>query len=595
MEIKNLVKEAVSIVDVASLYVDLKPSGKQFKALCPFHHEKTPSFYIMPDKGTFTCYGCHAFGDIFTMVQQQEGLSFPEALKFLIDRFHLPLSQNNHKNSSSEHFEQINALALHFFKQQLWDTGNGQQARKYLEKRGITEETLQTYNIGMAPNQWNELSTLLKKEGFSDSQGIEMGLLAVSEQGKSYDRFRNRVIIPILSMNNKVLAFGGRALDDQPAKYINSPETPIYKKGNHLFAFNLARQYVRTSQSMILVEGYFDQIALYQAGIRNVAASLGTALTDEQAYLIKRFSDLVYICYDNDSAGQKAALSAVEKLLAHQVSTRVVQLNFGKDPDEVVRKMGSKAFMDQLDQSVEGFRFILQRLGDSTDLKDPLSKSRAIQTLAPIIQKMDDRLVRLDLIKKCEDFFNIPFDEIKRNITLPPGAKPPVTQPSAVPTLAEAEFIKILLTFPDKIVQIKSLIDDDLLKSLSIGPIVLAMLQSSSDNPQITDRITYTSQLLRRLTDPDRQLVQRISEQHDASLQTAAIADEILEKCLLLFIERLNKKRIELLNRQIHMAEQNGNTTQVHELMQKKSQYIKTSRNNKHTTPRSSEGAARRP
>ncbi len=596
MEIKDQVKNAVSIVDVASLYVDLKPSGKQFKALCPFHHEKTPSFYVMPDKGTFTCYGCHAFGDIFTMVQQQEGLSFPEALKFLIERFHLPLSPKSRKSGSSEQFERINDLALQFFKQQLWDTESGRNARSYLENRGIHEETIRNFGIGLAPGQWDELRKMLEKEGIPAVQGVEMGLLVSSEQGRIYDRFRNRIIVPILSMNNKVMAFGGRALDDQPAKYINSPETPLYKKGQHLFAFNMARQHIRNSRSMILVEGYFDQIALYQHGIQNATASLGTALTDEQAYLIKRFADTVYICYDSDEAGQKATLSAVEKLLAHQVSTRVVQLNSGKDPDEAVRKAGSKAFMEQVSQSVEGFRYLLQRLGESSDLKDPLSKSRAIQSLAPIIQRVDDRLVRLDLIKKCEDFFDIPFEEIKRHISVPLGSKTLIDDTPSVPTLAEADFLKVLLAYPDRITQIQAFLDEDLLESLSIGRVLKAMRHALIDASQnIPDRITFTSQLICSLSGPDRQLVQRLAEQISEPRHEDGTPDAAIEKCMFLFANRLNRKRIELLNRQIHMAEQNGDTTQVHELMQRKSQFIKTSRIKKQTMSRSSEGAVRRP
>ncbi len=597
MEIKEQVKNAVSIVDVASLYLELKPSGKNYKALCPFHHEKTPSFYVMPDKGTFTCYGCHAYGDIFTLVQQQEGLTFPQALKFLIERFHLPFSPSGKRpQEPGQQYERINELAQQFFKQQLWDSPEGKQARDYLDRRGISEETMRTFAIGLAPNHWDGLRTFLEKQNVSARQGVEMGLLVSSDQGSYYDRFRNRIIVPILSMNGKLMAFGGRALDDQPAKYINSPETPLYKKGQHLFAFNLVRQQIREQGCMVLVEGYFDQIALYQYGIRNAVASLGTALTDEQAYLIKRFTDKVYICYDSDAAGQKATVSAVEKLLTHHVSTRVIQLNAGKDPDEFVRKKGPEAFREQLKQSVEGFGYLLQRLAESIDLADPLSKSKALQTLGPVVQKVDDRLIRLDLIRKCEDFFNLPFEEVNRQFSSAAGQKPlPADPPPAVPTLAEADFLKTLLAAPERIADLRTLLEEDLLASLSIGKILKTMLQSSGEDKAIVaDPIAFTSQLIERLNGPDRQLVQRLTEQLPAATPTSPCAEQTLENCMLLFVERLNKKRIELLNRQIHMAEQNGNKPQIHELMQRKNQFIKTIRDKNHTTPRSSPEAVRR-
>lgn len=599
MEIKDQVKNAVSIVDVASLYVDLKPVGKNYKALCPFHREKTPSFYVMPEKGTFTCYGCHAYGDIFTLIQQMEALTFPEALKFLIERYHLPLDPRRQGQKSPQEpgkeLEKINSLALHYFQQQLWDSEEGEPARSYLEKRGITQETMRSFSLGLAPNQWDGLRNHLEKQGLPLNQCIDSGLLASSEQGRVYDRFRNRIIIPILSMNGAVLAFGGRALDDQPAKYINSPETPLYKKGHHLFAFNLARQHIRSERSLILVEGYFDQISLFQNGIRNVTASLGTALTDEQAYLIKRFSDRVYICYDSDSAGQKAAASAVEKLLSHQVSSRVVQLRSAKDPDELVRKLGPETFREQMKQGIEGFRFLLQRLSESEDLRDPLSKSRAMQNLAPVIQKVDDRLVRLDLLKKCEDFFDIPFSEIKRLFPTVRDEKDRGNNGSPNLTLGEADFLKVLLSYPEKIVQVRPLLEKDLLASLSIGRILETMLRDDlGAAPEGTDSILVTSRLMSRLDEGERRLVQQLTEQNFAPCSSPEEADAILEQSMLLFVDRLNRKRIDMLNRQIHMAEQNGETTKIHELMQKKNQFIKTIRHNRQKTPRSCEGTLRR-
>jgi DNA primase len=594
MEIKDQVKNAVSIVDVVSLYVDLKPAGKSLKGLCPFHQEKTPSFYVTPEKGTFTCYGCHAYGDIFTMVQQQEGLSFPEALRFLIEHFHLPLSPQHQKNDPPDYYDQINTAALTFFEQQLWSTSEGRTARQYLTDRGLCDETLKTFHVGLAPNTWDQLRLRLEGHGFTARQGLDMGLLATSEQGRVYDRFRNRIIVPIFSMNDKVLAFGGRALDDQPAKYINSPETPLYKKGHHLFAFNLARQHVRTEKSLILVEGYFDQISLYQHGIKHAVAGLGTALTDEQAYLIKRFADLVYICYDNDPAGQKAASAAVEKLLIHQVSTRVVPLQGGKDPDEIVRTAGPSALLEQISQSTEGFRFLLQRMAENTDLKDPVSKSRVIQNLSPIIQKVDDRVVRLDLIKKCEDFFNIPFEEINRLFTGPRAEANLQVPPDAMPTLAEVDFLRTLLRVPVQLQQLTTLLNDEMMRSLSIGSIIRCMLEVHAQTPQsLRDPVLFSSHIMQKLGQSDRKLVQNLLEKPAPTIPEEN-PDQTLERCMIMFYDRQNKRSVEHLNRQIHMAEQNGDRLQAMDLMKKKSLFIKTIRDKKQTMSRSSEGAIRR-
>ncbi|MDQ1355307.1 MAG: primase, partial [Acidobacteriota bacterium] len=263
MDVRDQIKSRLSITEVAGLYVDLKPAGKNLKALCPFHTEKTPSFFVMPDKNTFTCFGCNKFGDIFTLVQEMEHMSFPEAMNFLTEKFNIPVDKTNRQKSiPTDVYTSINEIALKYFKDNLSDSPESKQAVNYLRQRGITDDTIRLFSLGYAENKWDGLSNHLRQQSCDMAKAVELGLVIRNPQKNSvYDRFRGRIIFPIYSESGALIAFGGRTIFDDPSKYLNSPDTPLYKKSNHLYGFNRAKDMIREKKSVILVEGYFDMVS----------------------------------------------------------------------------------------------------------------------------------------------------------------------------------------------------------------------------------------------------------------------------------------------------------------------------------------------
>ncbi|MEN8223545.1 MAG: DNA primase, partial [Acidobacteriota bacterium] len=342
MEIKDQIKRSVSITDVVQSYgLDLKPAGKNYKALCPFHTEKTPSFFVKPESDSFACYGCNKFGDIFTFVQNIENVGFVEAMNLLIERFNIPVEKKKGFNYSKEKkYSLINETALKYFSDNLSGAGEGQRAMKYLKDRSISQETIKDFSLGYSLNKWDGLLTFLKNESLDLDMCVELGLLVRNNKGELYDRFRGRIIFPIFSESGNSIGFGGRTISDDKVKYLNSPETPLFNKGKNLYGFSMTRQYMREKKYSILVEGYFDVISLYQHGIKNVSASLGTALTPGQIHLLRRASDEIFIGYDSDNAGVEATVRGIERMFEQNLNPRIISFRGEKDPDDFIRKHG---------------------------------------------------------------------------------------------------------------------------------------------------------------------------------------------------------------------------------------------------------------
>ncbi|RLE00954.1 MAG: DNA primase, partial [Candidatus Aminicenantes bacterium] len=316
MEIVDKIKQTVSIVEVASLYTTLKKRGSKYVGLCPFHSEKEPSFNVDEEKQLYHCFGCGRGGDIFTLVMEKEQLSFPEAVRFLARRYNIPLpspkSASRQQQKLEEKLYRINELALGYFRKNLYSTSEGQKALAYLKKRGLTKETIDYFKLGYALHSWEALIAFFRTKKIPESLLEKAGLvLKKSQENRYYDRFRGRIIFPIFNLTGQVLGFGGRTIFDESPKYLNSPDTPIYTKGQWLYGLNFNKNAIREAREIILVEGYTDFLALYQAGFKNVVASLGTSLTPAQTSLAHRFAPQLTVCYDGDAAGQKAALRAV--------------------------------------------------------------------------------------------------------------------------------------------------------------------------------------------------------------------------------------------------------------------------------------------
>src|SRR6185436_9896006 len=337
-------KRQADIVKVIQDYVSLKKKGANWMACCPFHKEKTPSFSVSPAKEIFYCFGCHKGGSVFNFVMEVERVTFPEAIKIVAEKSGVPLpklvddSRFEARRQEADDVIQLNKWALEWWQQQLEHGGaESRLGREYLSTREITDETRKTFQLGFAPDRWDALSTHLRQKGASQLQIDRSGLVVKKEEGGSYDRFRCRLIIPVMDMQGRPIAFGGRTLKDDDAKYINSPETTAYVKGRHLFGLNLTRDEIRKQEYAILVEGFLDLIVPYQFGVRNVVASLGTALTADQGKLIGRFARKVVVNYDGDRAGVQAAKKAIEVLLAEDLEVKVLVLPDNADPDEYIR------------------------------------------------------------------------------------------------------------------------------------------------------------------------------------------------------------------------------------------------------------------
>ena len=353
----ELVSEIVAandIVDIVSAYVRLKRSGSSYMGCCPFHREKTPSFHVSADKQLYHCFGCGAGGSVIQFVMNAEGLDFPDALRFLADRAGIRLPEdggagNEERHSRKQQIYSMNRDAARFFRECLLSP-EGEAAQTYLTKRGLSGKTIAAFGIGLSPSGWDGLLKHLQKKGYDRSLMVEAGLCIQNEKGHTYDRFRGRVMFPIIDVRGNIIGFGGRILSGDGAKYMNSPESIVYDKGKNLFALNIAKKSGRGYY--ILVEGYMDVISLHQAGINAAVAGCGTALTREQARLIAKGP--VYLCYDSDEAGMKACERATEIFKEFETKLRVITIPGAKDADEFIKKHGGEAFEELLKKAKEG-------------------------------------------------------------------------------------------------------------------------------------------------------------------------------------------------------------------------------------------------
>ena len=333
------IKSRLDIVEIVSEYVKLKRNGRTFWGCCPFHNEKTPSFSVSPERQTYHCFGCGKGGDIFSFIMETEHLEFREALERLAERAGVTLSRGQQNSTAQRVNRDINLTALDFFLESLTAAG-GEPARRYLERRSLPLDVCRRFEIGWAPNSWDMLVRRLQKKGFTSAQILESGLAGEGRDGGCYDRFRGRVIFPIYNITGRLIGFGGRMIDGEGAKYLNSPESRLFNKRHNLYLLDKAKTSMNAKGHAILTEGYLDAIRAHLFGYTNTVASLGTALTQEQASLIKRMTGLCYICYDSDSAGQEAALRAMYTLHAEGVVAKRVIWQGGKDPDEILLQPG---------------------------------------------------------------------------------------------------------------------------------------------------------------------------------------------------------------------------------------------------------------
>lgn len=456
-------RRQADIVRVIQDYVSLKKKGTSWMACCPFHKEKTPSFSVSPAKEIFYCFGCHKGGSVFTFVMEMERVSFPEAIKIVADKVGMPLPKLVEdsgfvaRRAEADEVIQLNKWALEWWGQQLKADGpEAKNAREYLDRREIAEETRQTFRLGYAPDRWEALTQHLKTQGASLAQIERSGLVVKKEEGGSYDRFRGRLIFPVMDNQGRPIAFGGRTLkSDEGAKYINSPETAAYIKGRNLFGLNLCRDEIRRQQFAILVEGFLDLIVPYQFGIRNVIASLGTALTPEQAKLLGRFARKVVVNYDGDRAGIQAAKKAIQTLLAEDIEVKVLVLPDNADPDEFIRKFGASEYHRRRGESLPHIQFVIDHAVRDRNLHRPAEKAAAVEEVLPYVRAVRSRLLKREYFDIAMDALRIDEQALKRELWL--SVRMGITDSTEVrqrvvrrtelkPTAAEQRLLGLLFT-----------------------------------------------------------------------------------------------------------------------------------------------------
>ncbi|OGH86582.1 MAG: DNA primase [Candidatus Magasanikbacteria bacterium RIFOXYC12_FULL_33_11] len=491
----NLIKEKIDVVDLIGEYVQLKPAGVNHKGLCPFHHEKSPSFMVNRERQNWHCFGCAKGGDIFTFVQEIEGMEFREALKYLADKAGVQLTntfQNQAETNLKNRLKEINKDASHFFYNFLLKMPASKDARDYLQNRGLTQETIDNWQIGFVPEQWDLLTQYLLKKGHSIDDLVISGLTIKRDNANAqtyqgfYDRFRGRIMFPIWDVHDGVVGFTGRVLvetEKSGGKYVNTPQTPLFDKSRIVFALNKAKKEIKAKDLTVLVEGQMDVIACHQAGMTNVVATSGTALTSEQIKLLKRYSNNISMAFDSDNAGEKAARRGIELAIAQGVNVKIIQIpeGAGKDPDECI-KNNKEVWFDSVNKASEVMDWYFERAFLKKDIHNPKDKQDISFELLSIIQYIPYPVVLDHWLQELShrlltdiDVLRKELDRIRNEEKKVPeirNKQAEVKKPELVLPLTRLEslierFLALYLRFPEKIKDISNLFSIDL--SLSTG------------------------------------------------------------------------------------------------------------------------------
>lgn len=410
------------IVGIIGRYVQLKKSGSRYFGLCPFHNEKTGSFCVTPDRQMFHCFGCGVGGSVITFIMQAEGLAFPDAVQFLAAQVGMQVPESQADPREAQRRKRLLTLsteAARFFHRQLWLEENVNVARYFLG-RGLTRKTMNNFGLGYAPDSFSALMDAMAEKGFSKEELLDAGLASKNDKGRIYDRFRNRVMFPIIDVRGQVIAFGGRVMDDSKPKYLNSPETTIFHKSRNLFALNLARK--TKSDYFILAEGYMDVIALHQAGFDSAVASLGTALTEEQVRLISRHTGKIVISYDADGAGQAAAQRAIDMLKKTDLQVKVLRIPGAKDPDEFIKEKGADAYRKLIERSESDNAYRLDTIAAKYDLDEDEERVRFLHEAAETLARIDNAVEREVYAGRAAKMAKVTIDamelEVKRALAI---------------------------------------------------------------------------------------------------------------------------------------------------------------------------------
>lgn len=456
-EIIEEVRSRNDIVDVISAYVKLQKKGSSYFGLCPFHNEKSPSFSVSRQKQMYYCFGCGAGGNVFTFLMEYENYSFVEALRYLADRAGVDLPEQEYSEAERRRADEkavlleIHKRAAQFYYVQL-KSSQGEQAMAYLRGRQLGDDTIKAFGLGYSSKFSNTLYQFLKSKGYADDMLAKSGLITMDEKHGPHDKFWNRVMFPIMDANNRVIGFGGRVMGDAKPKYLNSPETLIFDKSRNLYGLNRAR--TTRKSYFLLCEGYMDVISLHQAGFTNAVASLGTALTAGHASLIKRYVQEVYLTYDSDDAGTRAALRALPILKDAGITAKIIRMEPYKDPDEFIKNLGAEAFEERIEKARNGFMFSLEILEKDYDLKSPEGKTGFLNEAARRLGRFEEEIERNNYIEAVAEKYHTGYEELRRlvgKMAVREGLAKPVQRPKTAGAKEKEDGIrksqKILLTW----------------------------------------------------------------------------------------------------------------------------------------------------
>lgn len=452
MDVVEQIRQTASLLEIASQYTTLHKRGSKYVGLCPFHSERDPSFTLDPDKQLYHCFGCGAGGDVFALVMEKEGLNFPEAVKHLAERYRIPLPQKGagaaRAQKTEERIYKVNEDALAFFRRNLHATEEGKKALAYLRKRGLSEETIEKLRLGYAPVSWTALTEAFQARGVPPELLLKAGLVVPGRKKEGwFDRFRGRVMFPILNLTGKVVAFGGRTIDGSAPKYLNSPETPVYSKGRILYGLSLTKDAVRAKGEVVLVEGYTDFSGLYQAGVLHCAASLGTSLTASQVSLARRFAQRMVINYDGDAAGRTAAARAVSLCFEQGLDVSVVVLPPDLDPDGYIGRHGRDAYLGLLEKSLSGLRFLVAMATGGRPPSTPEAKAAVLRSILAAVEKIPDPIVKSEYLKQLSGLFGVE-EKFFRSVLKPEAGPSPAGEPPCFLN-AEKRLLQILFHQPE--------------------------------------------------------------------------------------------------------------------------------------------------
>lgn len=451
------IRDKADIVEILSSYIPLKRAGRNFKALCPFHHEKTPSFMISPDKQIFHCFGCGEGGNVFNFVMKYERLNFRETLEVIAKKagYNIPADTAEHKEKSliNKLFD-VNELAASFFHFNLLKGGSAVVARDYLNQRAVNQKAIEEFRLGFSLPGWESFIVFAGKKGFSEQILEKAGLVVKGEKGRYYDRFRNKLMFPITNIQGKVIGFGSRVFNEKSSepKYINSPETDIYRKRKTLYGLNLAKNHIAKEDAVIITEGYFDVITPYQWGVRNIAGCLGTSFTQEQAHVLKRYTQNVVLLFDADSSGEAATLRGLDILIEEGLSVKIACLPAGYDADKLVREKGIDSFNRVIKNSKNLFDYKLDLLKEKYPVDLIENKVRIAEEILPTIKKIENSVLKSAYIRRLAQEITVPetalLEEMKKikqaEFSLHKNLKPENVKQQKIPA-AEKMLLRLML------------------------------------------------------------------------------------------------------------------------------------------------------